>query len=321
MYKCNECNKSFKRLCDLSKHINKFHNGIEEYYDKWVKKEKEGYCKICGDKAKFNTLGKGYFNICEKNDCKNKFKYNNLHNGMIKKYGKHASSQIKELKEKQQQTNIQKYGSISPLGSKKIRNKIERTNLNKYGTKNVSSNASIKKKKEETNLIKYGVKNVFSNDIIKNNIKNTMLKRYGVDSYLKLEDVKKQNIFNKYGVYYAQQNNDIHIKQQISSCKVKKYKNVYYRGSYELDFLEKYYDKYSIINGPSIQYKYKSKNRIYHSDFLIEDLNLIVEIKNSYLAFRDKKILSKKEKASKVLGFNFIMIIDKDYTQFEKMRT
>lgn len=56
-----------------------------------------------------------------------------------------------------------------------------------------------------------------------------------------------------------------------------------------------------------------------HSDFLIPSKNLIVECKNSYLAKRDKNILIKKKKASLREGFKWIMIIDKNYSKFEKI--
>jgi len=320
MCDCKECNKQFKRTSDLSKHIGIFHKDTKEYYDKWIKKENEGICKICGNESKFRNLTHGYNNVCNNKKCLSSFKYNNLRNGMIKKYGNYASSLIQELKEKQKNTCIIKYGSKSSLSSEKIRNKIEATNLKKYGVKNVSCNIYIRNKIEATNLKKYGVKNVFQSEEIKKKIKITNIERYGVSYYLELEKIKQQNMFNKYGVLFAQQNKDIHIKQQINSCKIKKYKNseIYYRGSFEYDFLEKY-NFLTIQNGPSIKYKYKNKIRIYHSDFMIKDLKLIIEIKNSYLAKRDKNILIAKKKAVESIGIKFIMIIDKNYTEFETL--
>ena len=61
-------------------------------------------------------------------------------------------------------------------------------------------------------------------------------------------------------------------------------KGIYYRGSFEKDFLDKFSDKFEIKQGLSFKYIINEKNRTYHSDFFIPSLNLIVEIKNSYLA-------------------------------------
>ena len=99
---------------------------------------------------------------------------------------------------------------------------------------------------------------------------------------------------------------------------MKKFKdsNLNYRGSYELDFLEKYYDIMSIKNRITIRY---NDNKIYFPDFYIPDLNLIVEIKSDYYY---NKYLSKnldKQKACLEQGYNFIFVINKDYTEFEKL--
>ena len=95
---------------------------------------------------------------------------------------------------------------------------------------------------------------------------------------------------------------------------VKKFNNLTYQGSYELDFLEKFYDKFDIENGPSIPYLFEGKNKVYHSDFYIPSKNLIVEIKSSYILTLDIEINEKKE-ACLNKGYDYICIIDKDYSQ------
>ena len=76
-----------------------------------------------------------------------------------------------------------------------------------------------------------------------------------------------------------------------------------------------------ISNGPSIEYILESNNtnHTYHSDFFIENLNLIIEIKSTYTynIHLDKNLM--KKKYSKLNGYNFIFIIDKDYTEFENI--
>jgi hypothetical protein len=56
-------------------------------------------------------------------------------------------------------------------------------------------------------------------------------------------------------------------------------------------------------------------------DFYIPSLNLIVEIKNSHLAEINKEGIEAKKQATIAAGFNYIMIIDKDYTVFELFLT
>jgi hypothetical protein len=319
MYKCLECSREFVKPEGLSKHINLNHGSCEEYYKKWLKENNEGNCKICGNTTEFRNLTHGYKNVCSSKECLNKFKYIKLKEGMLKKYSTHASVYVEEIKNKQINTCIDKYGVSNPLSSEKIQNKIRKTNIKKYGFANCLSSPEIRNKIEETNLKKYGVRNAAQNPAVKLKIKNSMMRNHGVESYLSKKKEKKDGMIKKYGVEYAQQNKEIHTKQQISSCKLKKYQdsNIYYRGKYELDFLEKYLIQYpDIINGPSIKYMYKSKNRIYHSDFYIPSKNLIVEIKNSYLYNRDKNIIKAKEKACIENGYYYIIIIDKDYSSF-----
>jgi len=55
---CKECNKSFKKLDGLSKHINKDHFNAKFYYDKWILKDKkETKCKICGNDVDYKPRG------------------------------------------------------------------------------------------------------------------------------------------------------------------------------------------------------------------------------------------------------------------------
>ena len=45
----------------------------------------------------------------------------------------------------------------------------------------------------------------------------------------------------------------------------------------------------------------------------------IIEIKNSYLALKDKNGIEAKEKATLAKGFNYIMIVNKNYIEFKKL--
>jgi hypothetical protein len=231
---CEECGELCKIKNSLSWHINKFHNNKKkEYYDKWIKKDDEGLCKICGKETISHNLN-GYNDTCSK-ACADKL-------------------------------------TVS------------------------KTNQKIKKQKyKETCLKNYGVENLFQSKKIKKKIKQTCLEKYGVE--------------------YTHQNKNIFEKALKSAKVLKQFKNtnIWYQGSYELDFLEKYYDKYlDIQRAPTIKYKFNGKNKIYYPDFLIPSLNLIIEIKSSWTLNVDIEIKQKK-KATIANGFKYILIIDKNY--------
>jgi len=141
------------------------------------------------------------------------------------------------------------------------------------------------------------------------------------EKIFRVQQIEKTCI-EKYGVKNVQQNKEVFEKQQkTAKCSFQfKNTNIHYRASYELDFLEKYYNMFSDIqNAPFIKYKFKNKNKIYFPDFFIPSLNLIVEIKNSYLAKRFKTQLVAKKKATITNGFNYIMITNKHYNKFNKL--
>lgn len=180
--------------------------------------------------------------------------------------------------------------------------KIRLANMQKYGVENISKLDFIKKKKKETCLSNHGVTAGFADH--KKRVKKfieTCLLKYGVENPSQYEE-----IFNK---------------QQKSRWEIKKYKdtNVNYQGSYELDFLQKYYDIFeNITRAPSIKYKLNNKNKIYFPDFYIPSLNLIIEIKNKNLAIKDHLKIEEKKKATISNGFNYIMIVEKNYNEFIK---
>ena len=291
---CKECGKVLRCFKSLTTHI-QFNHNKKEYYDNYMKKEGEGFCKICGKPTEFYILGYGYYKFCSK-ECQIKD---------IKENNKKLDWKI--MSKKKEETNLERYGVKHNTQRKEIMDQIKETNLKKYGVENVINNPEIfnkaKKKREETCLKQYGVKNYFQVDRVKEKMKKTCLRKYGVES--------------------VSQNKEIHDKQQSHLYWSKKYKNtnINYRASYELDFLEKYYNKFADIQrGPRIKYLFENKEHYYFPDFYISPLNLIIEIKNSYLAKKDKEIIEAKEKATIANGFKYIMIINKDYSKFSKLQ-
>ena len=92
-----------------------------------------------------------------------------------------------------------------------------------------------------------------------------------------------------------------------------------YRGSYELDFLEKYFNIIKISKAPTIRYKVKSIEYYYFPDYYIPSLNLIIEIKSNWIYKRQNLAkINAKKKATIANGFDYIMILDKNYAKFNE---
>lgn len=88
-----------------------------------------------------------------------------------------------------------------------------------------------------------------------------------------------------------------------------------YQGTYELDFLEKYYNKITIEKIHPIQYKLNENVHYYHPDFYLPKYNL----KSTYTFQADyEENLSKREYSLRS-GYNFLFIIDKDYTELNEL--
>ena len=60
-YKCKVCNKEFKNATALTSHLNSKHSlSSKTYYDKYIKKDNEGVCPICGKITRYTRLSTGY---------------------------------------------------------------------------------------------------------------------------------------------------------------------------------------------------------------------------------------------------------------------
>jgi hypothetical protein len=280
-YICEECGRLCKNLCSLGTHISKTHHiKPKQYYDKWIREKGEGYCKECGNETSFDKLGGGYLKFCSTKCLANS----------------------SETRQKYKDTCLQKYNVENTYQSPEKIKKIKQTWMKNYGVENPYQAQTVKDKIKQNNLDKYGVEYSWQREDVKNNIKQANMKAYGVE--------------------YQQQRPDIHLKTQKHAFGARLYKNteIYYRGLYELNFLEKYYNIFpDIINGPSIKYIFEGKTRMYFPDFYIPSLNLIVECKNSYLNERDKIRINKKKIATLKNGYKYCIIINRNYDNFNKI--
>ena len=268
-------------ICDIEKDI-KYQD-----YNKITKNQSEIYsCLKCCKTKIIETKRKKYgqkMEILVEN-----------HKSLIKKkYGVENISQLSEVKLKKKATCLKNYGVEIPAKSREVQNKMKQTNLERYGYEYSLLNPDIKSKAEKTCLIKYGFKNVFQSEEIKNKIKLKLIENYGVD--------------------HPMRNESIFLKQMKSAFRVQEIDGIYYQGSYELDFL--IFTKYLnlvIEKGPKINYL----NRVYHPDFFIKEKNLIVEIKSTYTFQKEFENNLYKRQACLDLGYRFLFVIDKDYTEF-----
>ena len=303
LYICEECGQTYKLIGSLARHIKQKHDS-KQYIIKWIKEDSDGKCKICGKETNFQNFVRFYQKTCSE-ECKFKLRSKNM-----------ASN---ERQEKIKKANLKKYGVEYSMQSPDYLKKMNDASSEKYGVSNVFQSEIIKEKCKKTKLEKHG------DEKFKNweKYKQTCLERYGTEyalSNLIIREKAKETIKLKYGVEHPSQNDNIHKKQMFNGKRIKQYKNtdIWYQGSYELDFLQKYFYKFEIEKPHSIKYRFNKKNKYYHPDFYIPSLNLIIEIKNSYYVKRDKDKIKAKEKATIDNGYNYIMIVDKNYTEFER---
>jgi hypothetical protein len=170
--------------------------------------------------------------------------------------------------------------------------------------------AQIQERRKKTKLLKYN--NSTWNNQEKR--KETLNRIHGTKNWNNQEK-KSITCLLKYGVRHTQQVDAIFHK----TCKYQICNGIACQGSYELDFVQRFYDQVQILRGPTFNYIDSfGKIRKYYSDFLIPSMNLIIEIKSSYTLLLDKHAQLKREA---VLNneYNFLWIIDKNYQYLVKL--
>jgi hypothetical protein len=321
LYICEECHRLCKNIKGLSTHIKSSHKNIsiEEYFKKWLIDENDnGKCKICKKPTIFTGFKYFYKNCCSKK-CYKKYNIIKSKEGCLKKWGVTNPNKVKEIIQRRIITrNEKKKNNPNYFIENFKKTKTEKIKNDPYYQNKI--NTKIKK----TWLKHYGVKHISNFIEIKNKIINTKnkFKKNDPEYQININNKRKQTYIKNLGVSSPMQNTKSLEKCQISAFKLQKFKstNLYYQGLYELDFLENFYYKYpDIIRAHSIKYTFCNKIKYYHPDFYIPSLNLIIEIKNSWLAKRDKNIIEVKKNATISKGFNYIMIIDKNYAEFRTM--
>lgn len=202
-----------------------------------------------------------------------------------------CSSKCSTLKKKK--TCLINYGCEIPLQSIEVLNKSKQSCVVRYGFEYPMKSNIVKNKQQKTNIIKYGSNNYVNSDRFKTQMQNL----YGVDNPMQSSII----------------NND-RIK---SSFAINEFKNIKYQGKYELDFL-----RFCKINSLpickpdfSIDYVHFDKKRKYLPDFFLPSKRLLVEIKSTYYYELHKEVNLLKKEATIESGYNYILILDKDYSE------
>lgn len=121
---CKICGLEFKNLKGVIKHVNIKHGlTTKKYYDKFLKKEGEGKCKVCNNETTYRDANIGYLKTCSlecahldddyrrKNSESMKGKKQSIE--MINKRVLNTNQEKKELNRKK--TMLKKYGVDNPM--------------------------------------------------------------------------------------------------------------------------------------------------------------------------------------------------------------
>ena len=300
LLKCNICGKEVNfEYGSFSKHLKHHDIDQKEYYDKYIKKDKEGLCRNCGKPTKFLGLLEGYRDCCSR-DCTN-----------ILKYGVNNPWKSKEIRTKIAKTKLDKYGDSTftnrekaketcrknfgvdySFQSEEVKEKIKKTTLDRHGVENIFQLDSVKEKVEKTNLEKYGAKRPWmseniqekSRQVRKNNIidyctKNNCILINNLDLDYPSKILDDINFLN-YGRQYFIKNSDIKLAKELD----KKYREEakVYNSKYEAEiheWLSSIYSGEILVNKYGI-IKDDTKKQL---DFYIPDKQLAIEFNGDFI--------------------------------------
>lgn len=264
--KCEMCNREFKNSRTLGIHISTTHRmSKQEYYDKFLRKDDEGFCLECGKQTSFITLVKGYRMFCSVK-CLNNSQYHIKHctETYTKNYIDNEENR-KELNKRTKNTCLERYNGIG-LASQELTKKYNKTMLSKYGHTNPSCVTEFQEKTKQTNIKKYEAENVYASETIKEKIKETNLERYNETSWTKSKEGREflKNFTNS---------EDFKNKQHETKKKNNSFNTSKIENKLELLLREMF---------PDLETQYKSELYPFNCDFYIPSLDLYIEYNGSW---------------------------------------
>lgn len=265
---CELCGAEVKTK-GMSSHL-KIHNMTnKEYYDKYMKKDKEDICPTCGGKNKFTSITAGYKKHCS-TKCSSldpeihaKLKATNK-----ERYGFEYSAQRQVVKDKMAKTNRGRYGGVAPSCSKEIREKTKKTWLEKYGVDHPMKCVLIKEELEKHFWDTLGAKSPLESDKVLEKIKTTINNKYGVDNPFQIEGIRekiKSTFLKKYGCEHPMQNKD--VKSKVFDSYIENDKYMAEKGYFKVQDLIEIYG-YGFRSSEKIKekfFKYKDTNYLHKS--------------------------------------------------------
>ena len=257
---CDICNKEFKTYVGLSCHIRQSHNMTsQEYYDKYIKKEGEGFCEMCQKPTSFRNLHIGYSRFC----C-----------------GKCVQNS-EETKSEIQQTCLDRYDSKNVYASEYGKQKCRETWLENLGVENPFQSEEVKGKIKQTNLERYNSEYSFQSKEIKDKIKNTKEERYGNSNYNNIKKARKTNL-EKYGVDCILKREDVVKLKNSEENKKKQYNTKKKNNTFNTSKIEQELEIELRKIFPKLKTQYKSKNYPFHCDYYVPELNLYIEYNGTW---------------------------------------
>lgn len=247
---CQICGKVCNGYTGLSRHIVRVHSmKSKDYYDKYLKKENEGICLICGKPTFFQSLGKGYLKTCS-----------------------HTCGCLLMHKRESLEKKLERGKNIS-IGLNS-RTKLEKDEANRKRSdshKKYWSNISENDKLEFKEKVRNGV-NKRSNEEKESQYKK--ISESNKQYYKNLTDEEKQK-FKENQRLGALNRDPRVVREAVKKCSETKRRNGTFNSSKSEDRVYDYLLEH--FSEDDIKRNYRSEIYPFNCDFYVESLNLYVE--------------------------------------------
>lgn len=233
--KCAICGEQthYKRWSDFNRyHIHKIHNLVindQEYFDKYVREEKEGFCVMCGKPTRFNGFFQRYSRYCS-NQCTNddpkireiqiqkrKDFFENisdekrdLRNNKLKEiWDSRTDEQVKQMIDKGKSTKKERYGDENYNNYEKIKENMEnRTEEDWLKIINKIKKHIGSRTEEEKQIIQQKIRDTFnkkSQDEIDEYIKKSKTTKF-INTQKRINEILKNEVVKIIGYDYDKNN-------------------------------------------------------------------------------------------------------------------
>ena len=281
---CLICGKECKNARGLIAHVRQKHDPTtQQYYDTYLRKEKEGVCLECGKPTNYHGIIHGYSRFCcgrctsRNKDVRYKIKQTSL-----RKYGTEHPIQCNKTKNKMKETNLKKYGSEYYFSSEEGKKRVKEVWTEKYGVDNPYKLDYVAEKREKVLIGKYGESRALGDKEVQDKIKHANLKKYGTEYSFQSEEYQKnvlQKVFlEKYGAVSPMSATRDTIKVDIDVLPKEKWQttrinNRTWNSSSEEEVL--YNELIKIFK--DVKRQYKSEKYPFNCDFYIPSIDTYIE--------------------------------------------